>query len=320
MANDSAIRRQEQLARRQSQALGRLARSEPVAPPFGHHSSFERVSIRSSALSGAAVDAEGPRLKHSSAEQTTCHPWPMAGRTIARISSRIRFVLQPRDEMNGTQENLSGRNQMREEFVGSHLAQPQATLSIRASGCPVLPISFILVLPRKLAVLRHLPTRLRWQSEIPATWHSHCTLEKRRPSPLRSSPWRYALNWLVREQTHKIAETPWATQDAGINSRGAVFSMGTSAVLGTWPGQPSSWAQVSRRSVRHSSPVGALDRDPVPITRPARSDGLGRLSRDERWAWEVSTSRTLSWLICWLGSSGRTRVRTSSSTRCWPPS
>ena len=60
-------------------------------------------------------------------------------------------VLQPWDEMNRTQENLSGGKQMREEFVGSHLAQ-QATLSIRASGCPVLPISFILVLPRKLAV------------------------------------------------------------------------------------------------------------------------------------------------------------------------
>ncbi len=61
-------------------------------------------------------------------------------------------MLQPRDEMNGTQENLSGGNQMREQFVGSHLAQPQVTLSIRASGYPVLPISFILVLPRKLAV------------------------------------------------------------------------------------------------------------------------------------------------------------------------
>ena len=52
--------------------------------------------------------------------------------------------------------------------------------------------------------------------------------------------WWYA-HQLVREQTPEVVETPRAVQNAGINSRGVVFSVGTLAVLAAWPDQPPSW-------------------------------------------------------------------------------
>ena len=73
----------------------------------------------------------------TSGSATSCAPALSADAATAAHADVVGMKYVPRDEMNGTQENLSGGNQMREEFVGPHLAQPQATLSI-SGGCPSL--------------------------------------------------------------------------------------------------------------------------------------------------------------------------------------
>ncbi len=85
-------RRQEQLACDQSQALGRLARGEPVVPLYGHHSSFAsqrnapvRCPGRRSTLRGSA----GTR-KHASVE--TCSKPGAASATTARRKARARVL------------------------------------------------------------------------------------------------------------------------------------------------------------------------------------------------------------------------------------